>query len=258
MEYAFYRSLSFFLEMAQNYKLEDTLNVVKIMFYLATGTAALLSYIAAKKSIFSPIKTEVFKDQIKVINNLMELTNTLRKKEFVYKCGVADNVYDIYESIAEQVSCKCEKLDVGQTLEIMHHEELLEVVMTIEKQENNEIKIKALHTGASKKYIDWTLKLLSLHNSVFLPHKIDDELQKFRNLYREMLDDCLLTYEEHTKTLFNSAVSKEFHKVSEIRFIKDCLEDIYNLESTEKCYNQIIGMRNVVKTYIKSADIWDE
>lgn len=220
--------------------------------------AALLSYFAAKKSIFSPIKTEVFKAQIKVITDVMELIDALRVKEFIYKSGIEENIYDTYKSIGEQISFHCNKLKAGQSLEIMHHEELREMVMTIEIKEDSSVEIKALHNGNAERYVTWALTLLNLNNSVFLPRTISQEIEGFRIKYGNLLDKCLKVYEVKAKTLFKYAASNEYHEVSKLRFIDGCLKDIYELDEAKDCFNQIQKIRKTAQTYIKSEDIWNQ
>lgn len=234
------------------------MNVVKIMFYLATGAAALLSYLAAKKSIFSPIKTEVFKAQIKVITDVMELIDALRVKEFIYKSGIEDNIYDTYESIAEQISVQCKKLKAGQHLEIMHHEDFREVVMTIEVKEDESLKVKALHNGSAERYVDWALKLLNLNDSVFLPRAISQEIESFRVKYGNLLDKCMVVYEKHAEILFINSATDEYHEITKLRFIDGCLGDIHELDEAKDCFNQIKTIRKTAQGYIKSEDIWNE
>ncbi len=42
-------------------------DIVNILFFLTVGTIGILSYLQAKKTIFTPLKTEIFKYQLKAI-----------------------------------------------------------------------------------------------------------------------------------------------------------------------------------------------
>jgi hypothetical protein len=42
-------------------------DIVNILFFLTVGTIGILSYLQAKKTIFTPLKTEIIKYQLKAI-----------------------------------------------------------------------------------------------------------------------------------------------------------------------------------------------
>lgn len=50
-------------------------DAVNILFFVITATIGILTYLKARKTILQPIKTEVFKVQLKVFSELMELFN---------------------------------------------------------------------------------------------------------------------------------------------------------------------------------------
>ncbi|ELI7901833.1 hypothetical protein RSE72_002784 [Yersinia enterocolitica] len=54
-----------------------TKDIINIIFFIIAGTVTILSFIQAKKTVFSPIKTEVFKLQLGVFN---EIINNFQKK----------------------------------------------------------------------------------------------------------------------------------------------------------------------------------
>lgn len=47
--------------------------IIGSIFYLSTGIIALLTYLRAKKTVLQPIKTEVFKEQVKIFTQISSL-----------------------------------------------------------------------------------------------------------------------------------------------------------------------------------------
>jgi hypothetical protein len=56
--------------------ISTTKDVTNILFFLAAGTVAVLSYLQAKKTIFTPIKTEIFKLQLKAFEDVLVCFDT--------------------------------------------------------------------------------------------------------------------------------------------------------------------------------------
>lgn len=53
--------------------LDYIVKIIESLFYISTGTVALLTYLSAHKTILQPIKTEVFKRQVEVFTAIMDL-----------------------------------------------------------------------------------------------------------------------------------------------------------------------------------------
>ncbi|WP_242294600.1 hypothetical protein [Bacillus cereus group sp. BfR-BA-01381] len=56
-------------------------NICHILFFVVTGIIAILTFIQAKKTVLQPIKTEIFKEQIKELSKVLELFNGKRELE---------------------------------------------------------------------------------------------------------------------------------------------------------------------------------
>ncbi|HDX9512362.1 TPA: hypothetical protein ROY06_005749 [Bacillus cereus] len=50
-------------------------NICHILFFIVTGIIAILTFIQAKKTVLQPIKTEIFKEQIKELSKILEIFN---------------------------------------------------------------------------------------------------------------------------------------------------------------------------------------
>ena len=60
------------IQYLQALKLEDWKNISDIFFSLTGALIALLAYLSARKTILSPLKTEVLKKQLNAIENVLE------------------------------------------------------------------------------------------------------------------------------------------------------------------------------------------
>jgi hypothetical protein len=81
--------------------------VVQIAFFAATGMVAILSYITAKKTIFQPLRTEIFKRQIEDLSSVLRLFSgkgeVALRKEFSFDDLITANIavmYDAYLAFA--------------------------------------------------------------------------------------------------------------------------------------------------------------
>lgn len=59
------------------------LNIVQSIFFLTTGILAFFSYLQARETIFSPIKTEIFKLQINELHNVLNFFNIKNQSEHI-------------------------------------------------------------------------------------------------------------------------------------------------------------------------------
>ena len=55
--------------------LDDIVKIIEALFYVSTGTVAVLTFLSARKTILQPMKTEVFKNQVEVFTSIMKLFN---------------------------------------------------------------------------------------------------------------------------------------------------------------------------------------
>ena len=70
--------------------MEDIKNFFNILFFITIGIIAVLSYLQARKTLFSPIKTEIFKIQIQEFQSVLGFFNKQTSADF-------DNEFDIHE-----------------------------------------------------------------------------------------------------------------------------------------------------------------
>ena len=74
----------------KNWGLEDWKNFFNICFFLVVGTIGILSYLQARKTLFSPIKTEIFKLQVEEFKKILEAFNYKNQKQFDEETGIQE------------------------------------------------------------------------------------------------------------------------------------------------------------------------
>ena len=63
----------------------NTKDIFQILFFIVAGLITILSYIQAKKTLFTPIKTETFKMQIKAFEEILAFFQTKTETDFISK-----------------------------------------------------------------------------------------------------------------------------------------------------------------------------
>lgn len=66
---------------------EDIKNFFNIIFFLVIGIIAILSYLQARKTLFSPIKTEIFKIQMEEFKSVLAFFNKRSSSDFDTEFG---------------------------------------------------------------------------------------------------------------------------------------------------------------------------
>ena len=74
----------------KNWGIEEWKNIVNIGFFLVVSTIGILSYIQARKTLFSPIKTEIFKLQIEEFKKILEAFNYKNQRQFDEETGIQE------------------------------------------------------------------------------------------------------------------------------------------------------------------------
>lgn len=85
----------------------DLTDVVQIIFWIIVGTLSILTFIQARKTLFQPIKTEVFKLQLAALTRLSEQLYGQGEWELLHQFDLMDqlrgNAWDRIDVYAERV-----------------------------------------------------------------------------------------------------------------------------------------------------------
>lgn len=79
-------------------------DISQIFFFTTGGTVTLLTYLRAKKTLFQPIKTEIFKEQIKILSEILSFfrgkTESELRDDFAYEQLFAFNCMSLIDDYA--------------------------------------------------------------------------------------------------------------------------------------------------------------
>lgn len=85
--------------------LDYIVRTIEALFYVLTGTVALLTYLGARKTILQPIKTEIFRNQVEVFTSIMKLFNGKSEYEirqaFGFKEMLRANILSLLDDYAQ-------------------------------------------------------------------------------------------------------------------------------------------------------------
>ncbi|KAA0934725.1 hypothetical protein [Psychrobacter sp. ANT_H59] len=203
----------------RNLGLEEWKNIFNIGFFLVVSTIGILSYLQARKTLFSPIKTEIFKLQIEEFKKILEAFNYKNQKQFDEETGIQEvfninackmhlNYIDCFfkdqVQLSEEFSQKLESAAYGT---IMSKENFLKNFRHISVGEDVEevprisdrnpvepaLKLAKWHEyeqveiNYTKKYNDATEELSNLASSPLLPKELVEKIHKIIEINRSNL-----------------------------------------------------------------------
>ncbi|MEV5038851.1 hypothetical protein MRBLBA21_003752 [Peribacillus frigoritolerans] len=197
-----------------NIDLEDIKNVTNTLFWGVTGTVTVLAYLRAKKTILQPIKTEVFKEQIKEFSKELEIFNGKSEPElrdefgfenmFIYNTLIMMDSYALLffdlkidkkerpYGESEMAIVKKEDVDKYFSINDGHIEEEI-----IDKEDNkpdpstkHAVWSKYDHALLSlpKEYSEMKKKFLKLQSNPLLPEKLITLLVEYEKVVMENMD----------------------------------------------------------------------
>jgi hypothetical protein len=218
--------------------IEPIKDVFNIVFFIIISTVTILTYIQAKKTLFSPIKTEIFKFQLKMFEEVLGFFQDKTETDFI---GIFDlrniviiNAYRMTDDyvgsffadeipIDEGVKEKRDKSFVGETITIESANKYFDKVginnPRIEKKPAKEKttnpaiifahwqKYTYDFVGFTKRYDTAIKKLSAMSASPLLPKSLRDQINQFKKsaednlgLTREVITMCAKLMTEHYPT----------------------------------------------------------
>lgn len=243
---------------------------VTILFYLITGLLAVLSYINARKTLFSPIKTEVFKAQLKefdlitdkfrnigsynickffdeekiLYNNSCILIIDYIKIKFGKNISLADfSQEDLYGAVvsSDDLKGRIQKINLTDTENSNN---------TVFKEEDSLGKLSVCEIYITKDFYEQIESIKRLGKSPVLPEKIFEQIKslinaEYDNLYKmmEVLSDF--------KNKLPEIINKE-EEISNINFMG--LWNSYNDKKFD-VYRKVETINESIKKYLKVENI---
>jgi hypothetical protein len=193
-------------------------DIFHIVFFISVAILALLSYLQAKKTIFSPIKTEIFKYQLKafeeVIGHFQNKGEIELKNDMDIDSIIDINSFDLFNSfvenfmegkarIDEKIAKEKMRMASGVIVSKEFAEEYFEVIGTdgtdapvvpvVEKPTDPSLKLAKWNDRKyglihfTKKYIKATDEMNRFQNSPLLPSGLKELLKNYSALMEETL-----------------------------------------------------------------------
>lgn len=203
----------------RNLGLEEWKNIFNIGFFLVVSTIGILSYLQARKTLFSPIKTEIFKLQVEEIKKILEAFNYKNQTQFDEETGIKEvfninackmhlNYVDCFFKDQVKLSEEFSKeLDSAIYGTMMSKENFLKNFRQISAGEEMEkvphvsddspvepaLKLAKWHEyeqvaiNYTEKYDDATVELSNLASSPLLPKELVEKIHKVIEINRSNL-----------------------------------------------------------------------
>lgn len=203
----------------RNLGLEEWKNIFNIGFFLVVSTIGILSYLQARKTLFSPIKTEIFKLQVEEIKKILEAFNYKNQTQFDEETGIRE-VFEInvsrmhwdyincfFKDQVERTEDFIEQLDSASYGAVMSKENFLKNFTQISADDEvkkvypvsdddpvepalklakwNEYEQSSINF--TKKYSDAIEELSKLASSPLLPKELTEKIHKVIEINRNNL-----------------------------------------------------------------------
>lgn len=258
----------------QNFTLEEWKNIFNIGFFLAMSTIAILSYFQARKTLFSPIKTEIFKLQVEEIKEVLEVFNHKHQSDFDKETGIQEVLYiNAYEMHMVYINCffkdqvkppeeLIEKINserYGAIISEKHASKFFvkisageETKQTPQVRDDSPVgpalklaKWNEYEHGAinyTKKYNDATEKLTKLASSPLLPKELTEKIYKVIDVNHKnlsLIGDVLTTAAKDMPTQYKTVEQATNFKPTWIWNEYNSLR-----ESTDPSVNDILSYIN--------------
>ncbi|QHD05971.1 hypothetical protein [Pseudomonas sp. R76] len=100
----------------------DIKEITNILFFLIVGSITILSYLQARKTLFAPIRTEVFKLQLKIFEEVLGFFQNKTEIEFIKECDlnliIRLNTYQMVDSYVDNFFASEVKIDKEHQKEV--------------------------------------------------------------------------------------------------------------------------------------------
>jgi hypothetical protein len=178
-------------------------DVFQIVFWICVASVTVLSYIQARKSLFQPIKTELFKVQVAEFKEIMKIFSsdeiTLRGRcdfDAMLNANIT-KMYDDYVKLSLGFIVEDERAYNTKDfpMSIIPIEKLIRVESHIKEDENKESAVKKLEWSEydyhelriSRKYVDFKKEIEDFTVSPILPTKLISLIEDYMELCHENL-----------------------------------------------------------------------
>ncbi|WP_147284455.1 hypothetical protein [Shewanella morhuae] len=256
-------------------------DIFNIGFFIVVAVLALLSYLQAKKTIFSPIKTEIFKYQLKAFEEVIwhfQNKGEIELKNDMNMDSIIDiNSFELFSnyvstfmkgevSIDEKLAKEKMSMASGAIVSIEFAEKYIQLVGTettvvrsnespndpaLKLAEWNDRKYGLVHF--TEKYHNATVEMKRFQNSPLLPSRLKELLKDYTNLMEGTLSAVGEALEEASKNM-----PKNFPTAKKLKnFNPSWVSNIHN-DKTPKLEPKAREILNYINTYLGVDDLAKE
>lgn len=236
-------------------------DISQIFFFTTGGTVTLLTYLRAKKTLFLPIKTEVFKEQIKILSEILSFfrgkTESELRNDFAYEKLFAFNCMSLIDDYA------IVNLEIDLDLSDRIYDDMSECPTRILTKE---FLSEFMLDGNTKNWQDF-LSQISDESSdespwksyIYGDTKIPKETSDMREILRGIIDsplipkDLLLLLEDYQKSvdhnifLIADVLTEVAQELPTIYPTPESLEDLMNTWIWQKYIERLEPLENKAK-----------
>ncbi len=252
--------------------LEDIKNIFNTLFFITTGTVAILTYRQARKTVLQPLRTEVFKEQIKIMGEILELFNGKNQNDLKEDLdfrrifdGNCQRMFDTFARYFFNVNVNKEKRLYSDFRDAIVSVDFLNRNFTLADNDVKEVAAskeqviykneEALEiwsryqlgmVSVSNKFSEYEKNILKLASSPMIPTELSDLLNEYLN----EMQKCIVKIDE-VITRCAQEMSDRYKNIDSLR--KSSNNWIYTVypkdDGLEECArNIIVYIRNYFDT----------
>ena len=252
-------------------------DIANIAFFLTTGIVAVLTYMSAKKTILQPIRTEVFKEQLKEFSKTLELfygKNELAlRNEYAIEVLIKNNItimVDSYASLFFGLNRKEEReFNQKATYRVTKKYAKENFKIADDYISNDTEKKEKIMPHESTKHSIWmsyhhgmlwipeefeetNKKIESLINNPLLPQKLIDLLEEYRELSNVNAEKIREIIEESSREMPTKYVNEEqVMKFSYFWILQKINRELVDFSTASKknyrIFKRILSSRHLIK-----------
>lgn len=235
--------------------IEITKYVIQITFYITTGAVAILSFVQAKKTIFSPMRNEIFKKQLESLENFQDLLGKIDsveslKDRFGFDRIITYNamkVYVVKYAPNENPDNAFRSFRISWNIEISKPESSIVKLFPALYEVKDAASVRL---DLTNDYIEVQNLLLKLSTSNFVPMHLQVKLMKFQEEAQKILDTI------------HSELNKEAEgdKNEEEREMRNIEYSVSLLNNIDVNYSELFSSYNEcnksIREYLKSDNLF--
>ena len=226
-------------------------NLIQIGFFFLTGVLAYFSYRHAKKSLFSPMKNEIFKKQVLKLEEFKESYGRITSEDDLFTAHRFEEIF-IYNWMKLFAKLKEPDTDPNLLLDTFRRRMFIELSgpETVESRifpgYYRDIEGKIPKLELSHNYINISNSLKEIITSNLIPAKIQRKAEKLQDSTENILKEIVTYLESNVSEI----------KITDDNNIEGAMKGYYNFHpSKTDLYDQYRECINSIREYLNTDKI---